>query len=187
MVRLTRFARSWRNSRGVGADKQEQTHEVKLTAGTTVVIEMRSKDFDTLLRLEDAKGTKLVENDDIDLAANDLDSRLLFTPRQDGMYSVVATSFQRRGRGQYAIIIRAYVGKDNNRRNEPVGCIEGINPESERQERCFAPLTRTASLRLVEDWRMAQGGSAGKLHSTPPPVSSYRGETFGPPVELIAS
>jgi hypothetical protein len=41
---------------------------VKLTAGKPAVIEMQSKRFDTYLRLEDAKGKTLAENDDIDTA-----------------------------------------------------------------------------------------------------------------------
>jgi hypothetical protein len=81
---------------------------VKLTAGKPVVVEMQSKQFDTYLRLEDANGKTLAENDDIDLAAKNLNSRILFMPKDDGVYRVIATSFQQKGRGEYEIIVREY-------------------------------------------------------------------------------
>jgi hypothetical protein len=73
-----------------------------------VVIEMQSKQFNTYLRLEDAKGKTLAENDDIDAAAKNLNSRILFMPKADGVYRIVATSFQQKGRGEYEIIAREY-------------------------------------------------------------------------------
>ena len=69
---------------------------------------MRSKDFDTLLRLTDANGTLLADNDDIDYAAKNLDSQILIVPMQDGFYRVIAESYQARGRGEYQLIIRTY-------------------------------------------------------------------------------
>jgi hypothetical protein len=88
--------------------KTDAVHEVKMTAGKPVVIEMQSKQFNTYLRLEDAKGKTLAENDDIDPAAKNLNSRILFLPKADGIYRVIATSFQRKGRGEYEIIVREY-------------------------------------------------------------------------------
>jgi hypothetical protein len=66
------------------------------------------KQFDTLLRLQNAKGKTLAENDDIDLANKNLNSRILFIPKEDGVYRIIATSFQQTGRGEYDIIIRQY-------------------------------------------------------------------------------
>jgi eukaryotic-like serine/threonine-protein kinase len=104
--------RDERKLAGALTDAQaEVVHEQELTAGRAVVIEMRSKKFDTYLRLEDAKGKVLAENDDIDLAAKNTDSRILFMPKASGVYRVVATSFQRQGRGGYEIIIRQYAAK----------------------------------------------------------------------------
>ena len=56
--------------------------------------------------LQDAKGKKLAENDDI--APNNLNSRLLFTPEKDGVYRLVVTAFQGRGSGPYTLIIREF-------------------------------------------------------------------------------
>ena len=88
--------------------KTAAVHEVKLTAGPPAVIEMQSAEFDTLLRLQDAKGKTLAENDDIDFPGNNLNSRILFIPKADGVYRIIAASFQQTGRGAYQIIIRQY-------------------------------------------------------------------------------
>ncbi|MGF1582286.1 MAG: tetratricopeptide repeat protein [Gemmataceae bacterium] len=81
---------------------------LELKAGHTYVIEMQSQQFDTLLRLEDAKGNKLAENDDIDSQTNKLKSRIVYTPNQTDTYRIVATSFQRKGRGSYELVIREF-------------------------------------------------------------------------------
>jgi hypothetical protein len=48
----------------------------------------------------------LAENDDI--SPQNLNSRIIFTPKQDGMYRIVATSFRREGRGQYSMTVREF-------------------------------------------------------------------------------
>ncbi len=82
--------------------------DVTLHAGKPVVIALSSKQFDTQLELQDAKGRTLAANDDIDYAGKNLNSRILFVPRADGVYRVVATSFRRQGRGAYDLVIRQY-------------------------------------------------------------------------------
>ncbi len=47
------------------ADKREQVHELKMKAGQNYVIDMESGQFDTYLKLLDASGKLLGENDDI--------------------------------------------------------------------------------------------------------------------------
>jgi tetratricopeptide (TPR) repeat protein len=91
------------------AQQKERTHEVKLTAGTTYAFDLSSEAFDTFLRLEDGKGTKLAENDDIDPDTN-LNSRILFTAPADGTYRLIATSFEQRGTGSYTVLIREFRG-----------------------------------------------------------------------------
>ena len=81
---------------------------MKLTAGKPVVIEMQSGQLNTLLKLQDAKGKTLAENDDFDPARKNTNSRILFLPKEDGVYRVMATSPQQTGRGEYEIIIRQY-------------------------------------------------------------------------------
>lgn len=83
-------------------------HETKLSAGTLYAIDMTSTDFDTFLRLENTTGRILVANDDIDAMGRNLNSRIVFSPLADGIYRLVATSYQNRGRGNYEIVIRDF-------------------------------------------------------------------------------
>ena len=57
---------------------------------------MDSTAFDTYLKLLDGKGNVVAENDDI--APNNLNSRVIFTPKETGTFRIVATSFEERGR-----------------------------------------------------------------------------------------
>ena len=80
-----------------------------MTAGKTYMIDMSSAQFDTYLRLEDDKGKVLAENDNI--SPENLNSRIIFTCKQDGSYRIVATSFQQAGRGAYVLTIREFPAK----------------------------------------------------------------------------
>ncbi len=51
----------------------------------------------------------MAENDDISKA--DLNSRIVFTPSTTGVYRLIATSYQQRGRGAYEIIVREFARK----------------------------------------------------------------------------
>ena len=90
------------------AKQTEQVHDVKMLAGRTYVIDLESAQFNAYLRLEDAKGKVLAENDDISL--QDKNSRLIFSLKQAGVYRVVATSFQQQGTGTYTLTIREFAG-----------------------------------------------------------------------------
>jgi hypothetical protein len=94
-------------------ESRQQTHDHKLDAGITYVIDMRSAAFDTYLKLLDAKGTLIEENDDI--APNNLNSRIIFTPRESGTFRIVATSYQERGRGTYSLTITSMKQKAGDR------------------------------------------------------------------------
>src|SRR5262249_17048137 len=88
--------------------KTAAAHEVKLSGGKAVVIEMRSKEFDTYLRLVDEKKKTLSEKEDINRAKKNHNSRIWFMPKVDGVYRVIATSHDQKGLGNYEIIIREY-------------------------------------------------------------------------------
>jgi hypothetical protein len=97
--------------RGQLTDKQHaQVNEVPLQAGKTYVFDLESKDFDAFLRLEDAMGQKLAENDDIEPGVN-RNSQIIFTAAKDGRYRLVATAVTGRGTGAYTLVIREFVGK----------------------------------------------------------------------------
>jgi serine/threonine protein kinase/Tfp pilus assembly protein PilF len=78
-----------------------------MVAGRVYIIDLESTAFDALLRLEDAKGKQLAENDDFlpDVHRN---ARLVFTPKQTGDYRIVATSFQQEGVGAGRLRVREY-------------------------------------------------------------------------------
>ena len=80
-------------------------YTVKMRAGKTYTIDMASGDFDTFLRLIDGQFRKLAEDDDTGGGANGTDSRIVFTPKADGEYHIVATSFDG-GTGDYALTVR---------------------------------------------------------------------------------
>src|SRR5438045_1301506 len=61
-----------------------KVHEVELKKEQLYLIELRSVDFDTFLRIEDAKGKPLAENDDI--SETDLNARLGFLPTETARY-----------------------------------------------------------------------------------------------------
>jgi peroxiredoxin len=67
-----------------------KVHVVKLKAGNTYTIDMVSREFDSYLRLEDAKGAELAEDDD---SGGDLNARIIFNCTKDGDYKVICTCF----------------------------------------------------------------------------------------------
>jgi hypothetical protein len=77
---------------------------MKLEAGKTCVIDMKSTELDSYLKLHDPAGKLVAENDDI--APGNQDARIIFTPKETGVYRITATSFQEAGRGGYQIIVR---------------------------------------------------------------------------------
>jgi tetratricopeptide (TPR) repeat protein len=91
----------------LSADQRQKTHVLKGKAGVSYVVDLRSQQFDTLLRLVDAQGQTIAENDDIE-PGKDLNSRLIFTLKQDGDYRLIATSSQQQGTGAYTLTIRAF-------------------------------------------------------------------------------
>jgi tetratricopeptide (TPR) repeat protein len=92
---------------GALTDKEKsQVHAWKLVAGRTYVIDLESDAFDAFLRLEDATGKMLAQNDDI--SPINQNSRLIFTPKADGGYRIVATSFQEAGTGPYTLRVREF-------------------------------------------------------------------------------
>ncbi|MCI0379652.1 MAG: hypothetical protein L0215_18750 [Gemmataceae bacterium] len=83
--------------------KNETRHTYKLEAGKSYVIDMESKVFDTFLVLHDPKGKELMVDDDGGVGLN---ARLEYSPKETGIYTIIATSFEREAQGAYALIIR---------------------------------------------------------------------------------
>jgi len=109
-IEIERRHRETRLRGSLSAQETSHVHEFNVVSDTIYWIEMRSAAFDTFLRLTDIDGKVLMENDDI--SPNNLNSRIIFTARRDGVHRIVATSFQQRGIGAYEIVIREIAGKD---------------------------------------------------------------------------
>jgi hypothetical protein len=67
-----------------------KVYAIKLSGGKTYQIDMISKDIDSYLRLEDATGKQLAEDDD---GGGNLNARIVFNCPADGAYRIVATTF----------------------------------------------------------------------------------------------
>ena len=80
-----------------------KTYKQKLTEGRSYQIDLSSKAFDAFLRLEDAKGKKLAENDDG--AGKGTDARLKFTPAKTAEYTIVCTTFTPNATGKFSLTI----------------------------------------------------------------------------------
>jgi hypothetical protein len=87
----------------------EGAHELKASAGTTFVIDLHSTAFDTRLRLLDHRGKLLGAHHN--LAPDNRDSRLIFTPPAAGTYRILAAPYWKGSRGAYTLTIRAIGGK----------------------------------------------------------------------------
>jgi tetratricopeptide (TPR) repeat protein len=86
---------------------KSKVHDWKMRAGRSYVIELQSTAFDTFLKLDDEKGERLAENDDI--SPDNLNSRLVFTAPRDDTCRIEATSFERSGQGAYVLTISEFV------------------------------------------------------------------------------
>ncbi|MFL5329815.1 MAG: protein kinase domain-containing protein [Gemmataceae bacterium] len=100
------------HSGNLSRDQSEVAYPLKLSAGMTVRVELKSSDFDSFLRLEDAQHKILIQNDNA--GANTLNSRITFTAKTDGEYQLVATSYLHQGTGRYTISIRQFAAAKEN-------------------------------------------------------------------------
>jgi serine protease Do len=80
-----------------------QVREFEMKAGKTYTLDLVSEDFDSYLRIEDGEKGKLAEDDD---GGGFLNSRIVFTPKEDSKYRIVITSFDGGQTGAYRLTIR---------------------------------------------------------------------------------
>jgi peroxiredoxin len=88
-------------------DAQRQTpskvHRVTLKEGKVYTIDMVSTQFDSYLRLEDARGNQLDEDDD---GGGNLNARIIFNCNKPGVYNVICTTFGPQMSGNYTLTIK---------------------------------------------------------------------------------
>ncbi|MCI0462344.1 MAG: redoxin domain-containing protein [Gemmataceae bacterium] len=80
-----------------------KVYPVTLKRGKTYTIDMVSTQFDSYLRLEDARGKELAQDDD---SGGNLNSRIIFACQADGEYKVICTAFNAQGMGDYVLTVK---------------------------------------------------------------------------------
>jgi serine protease Do len=78
-------------------------HEFKVQPGKVYTFDLLSEDFDAYLRLEDADGNKIAEDDN---GAGFRNSRIVYSAAADGTVRIVATTCNAGETGGYRIVIR---------------------------------------------------------------------------------
>lgn len=116
-------------------DEEERPYDaytITLAPSQRVALSMRSTEFDTILRLLDAQGEELKSDDD---GGELTDSRLTFTAREAGTYTVQATRIGTEGQGAYALSAEALPAAPRAPRPRPLrvgasvrGEIDGRDP-----------------------------------------------------------
>ena len=81
----------------------EETYDISLNEGQTVVITLSSEDFDSYLELLDDRERIIDEDDD---SAGSLNSRIVFTADATELYTIVVRSFGGDADGAYTLSVR---------------------------------------------------------------------------------
>src|SRR5262249_37552681 len=71
-------------------ESRHKAFEVRLEAGALYVIDMKSGDLDSYLRLENDRGEQIMYDDD---SGGGHDAQLKFRPATSGVYRIIATTF----------------------------------------------------------------------------------------------
>lgn len=85
-------------------NKPAKYHRLELNKGQRIQIDLKSKDFDAYVMIADRRGQVLDQNDD---GGADGNSRLIFTPRETGVYKLIATAFAGGKFGKYQLTVRS--------------------------------------------------------------------------------
>ena len=78
-------------------------YEFEGRVGDVVTILLESEAFDTFLLLQDGQGNEVSQNDDI--SHTNRNSALVVTLPQDGLYQVLANTYDEQGQGPYKLIV----------------------------------------------------------------------------------
>ena len=80
-----------------------KTFTFEMEKGRTYQIDLKSKDFDAYLRLENPAGTQVAFDDD---SGGYPDARILYTALESGDFKIIATTFNGGGTGKFMLTIR---------------------------------------------------------------------------------
>ena len=79
-----------------------KTYTYKMVKGRTYQIDMKSKDLDSYLRLENPKGKQVAEDDD---SGDDLDARIIYKAEETGNFKIIATTFDGGATGKFTLTV----------------------------------------------------------------------------------
>ena len=80
-----------------------KSYTVKLAADEQITIELDSTEFDAYLRLEDAAGKKIAEDDD---SGGDTNAKIVFRAPKEGTYRIVVTTYDPGMTGAFTLNVR---------------------------------------------------------------------------------
>jgi thiol-disulfide isomerase/thioredoxin len=89
-------------------DSPRKVYKIKLTEGKSYQIDLKSMDFDAVLRLEDADGKQVAFNDDFELGKS-LDSRIVYKATKTEEYKIIATCLDQKT-GKFTLTVVEAVG-----------------------------------------------------------------------------
>ncbi|MFO0969169.1 MAG: PPC domain-containing protein [Gemmataceae bacterium] len=84
-------------------DSYQKAFLVRLEAGAPYVIDMKSKELDSYLRLENERGDQLMYDDD---SGGGLDAQMKFRPTTTGVYRIIATTYHSGVTGAFSLAVR---------------------------------------------------------------------------------
>jgi hypothetical protein len=85
-----------------------KTYSVKLSEGKVYQIDLKSKDFDSVLRLEDSSGKEVAFNDDAP-GEKTLDARIFYKATATAEFKIIATCLNRKA-GKFTLTVIEAVG-----------------------------------------------------------------------------
>jgi hypothetical protein len=92
----------------VRAGCRRQVRDFKMVAGETYTFDLHSTDFDAFLRLEDAAGKQIKDDDD---SAGNLNARIVYRATKDDMIRIIITTCDPGESGNYQLTVRQAEGK----------------------------------------------------------------------------
>jgi len=80
-----------------------KTYVFKMVEGKSYQLDMKSKDFDSYLRLEDPQGQQVAADDD---SGGFPDARIIFRAPKTGDYTIICTTFGNGSTGKYTLLVK---------------------------------------------------------------------------------
>jgi hypothetical protein len=80
-----------------------KTYTFKMTEGKSYQLDMKSKDVDSYLRLEDPQGNQVAADDD---SGGFPDARIIYRAPKTGDYTIICTTFGPNTTGKFTLILK---------------------------------------------------------------------------------